>query len=144
MHKTDKTVLRFNDGTILKGYITDFSPRSDTVTLQEVETGKKYTVDIHQLKAIFFVRSFEGDSRRRDKKSYGKAKPKGNKIFIKFKDNEHVIGFLESDLPWKKGFFLSKQEDITKGFFILPADEDSNNVKVFVFSSSVMDVTVVP
>lgn len=144
MHETDKTVLRFNDGKILKGYISDFSPYGDVFTLQEAETGKALTVDINQLKAIFFVRSFVGDSQHREKKSYGTAKLKGHRIFIKFKDKEDMVGFLEGRFPWERGFFLSKQEDSVKGFFMLPVDENSNNVKVFVVSSSVIDVTVIP
>jgi hypothetical protein len=144
MHKTDKTVLRFNDGRILKGFVHDFTSETNVVTIQEAETDKISTVNIEQLKAIFFVRSFEGDRHYREKKSYGITRPKGRKIFIKFKDGEDIVGFLEGDFPWKKGFFLSKREDPLKGFFILPVDKDSNNVKVFVVSSSIIDVTVVP
>jgi hypothetical protein len=144
MLEIEKAVLRFNDGTILKGHISKFSSDSDMVTLLEAETAKEHTVDIHQLKAIFFVKSFCGDSGYREKKSYGMARPKGRKIFIKFKDGEGIVGFLEGHFPWGKGFFLSKQEAVLKGFFILPVDGDSNNLKVFVVSSSVIDVTVIP
>lgn len=144
MHETDKAVLRFNDGKILKGYVRDFTPDEGMVKLLEAETGTVLTFDIHRLKAIFFVKSFEGDRQHREKKSYGISKLKGHRIFIKFKDKEDMVGFLEGHFPWKKGFFLSKQEDTVKGFFILPVDEDSNNVKVFVVSSSVIDVTVIP
>lgn len=144
MLEIEKAVLRFNDGKILKGRIRDFISDSDIVTLLEAETGYEHRVDIHHLKAIFIVRSFTGDSGHREKKSYGIAKPKGRKIFIKFKDGEDIVGFLEGNFPWKKGFFLSKSEDALKGFFILPVDGDSNNEKVFVVSSSVLAVTVVP
>jgi len=54
------------------------------------------------------------------------------------------VGFLEGDVPWEKGFFLSKRGSNRKGFFLLPVDEDTNNIKVFVVSSSVDAVTVVP
>jgi hypothetical protein len=144
VHDTDKTVLRFNDGRILRGYVRDFSPSADIVTFHEAETDKVLTVDIRQLKAVFFVKSFVGDSHYKEKKAYGISKLKGHKIFIKFKDKEDMVGFLEGDLPWEKGFFLSKHEDSVKGFFILPVDKDSNNIKVFVVSSSVIDVTVIP
>jgi len=144
MHENDKAVLRFNDGKILKGYITEFAPDSEEVALKEAGTDAVLSVGIHQLKAIFFVKSFDGDSRYREKKSFSSTIPKGNRIFIKFKDKEDMVGFLEGRLPWKKGFFLSSQENTNKGFFLLPADEDSNNIKAFVITTSVMDVAVIP
>jgi hypothetical protein len=144
MPDIEKAVLRFNDKRILKGRIRDFTSDSDIVTLLEAETGKEHTVDIHQLKAVFFVRTFRGNSGYREKKSYGISKQSGQKIFIKLKDGEGMVGFLEGHFPWEKGFFLSKHEDVAKGFFILPVDEDSNNIKAFVVSSSVIDVTVIP
>jgi hypothetical protein len=64
-------------------------------------------------------------------------------VFVKFRDGESLLGFLEGDFPWEKGFFLSRQDKGLKGFFLLPVDEDANNIKVFVVSSSVVDVTVV-
>ena len=144
MHNLEKAVLRFDNGKILKGYIRNFASDAEMVTVEDAETGEISAIDIHQLKAIFFVRYFKGDRFYREKKSYGISKLKGQRIYIKFKDKEDMVGFLEGRFPWEKGFFLSKKEDSVKGFFILPVDEDSNNIKVFVVSSSVIDVTVIP
>ena len=144
MHDSEKAVLRFENGKVLKGYIRNFTSDAEIVTVEEAGTGKVFTVDIHQLKAIFFVRVFKGDRYHREIKSYGLSKLKGQKIFIKFKDKEDMVGFLEGRFPWEKGFFLSKHDDSVKGFFILPVDGDSNNIKLFVVSSSVIDVTVIP
>lgn len=144
MHENDKAVLRFNDGKLLKGYIREFAPDSDVVTVKDAETEEVLSVNIHRLKAVFFVKSFDGDSRHREKKSYAATKPKGNRIFVKFKDREDLVGFLEGLLPWEKGFFLSRHENAQKGFFLLPTDEDSNNIKAFVIATSVIDVTVIP
>jgi len=93
---------------------------------------------------VFFVKSFEGDQGYKERKSYGVAKIKGQRVFVKFRDGEGLVGFLEGDVPWQRGFFLSKQDSDLKGFFLLPVDEDTNNIKVFVVSSSVDAVTVVP
>lgn len=144
MHENDKAVLRFNDGKILKGYIREFAPDSAMVVLKGTETAETVSVDVQQLKAVFFVKSFAGNRSHREKKSYAATKPKGNKIFIKFTDGENFVGFLEGGLPWDKGFFLSSHEKAQKGFFMLPTDEDSNNMKVFVFAASVTDATVIP
>ena len=144
MDSSQKAVLRFNNGTTLKGYIRDFNPIHDKVNLEEAKTGSTLSVKVDELKAIFFIKSFEGDSSHKEKKLYGTSKTKGHRLYIKFNDGESLVGFLEGDVPWERGFFLSKHDKDLKGFFILPVDLDSNNLKVFVIASSVKDVTVVP
>lgn len=144
MKDTDKAVLRFNDGRLMKGYLESFSADQPVVKIQAAETGKEISVNINELKAIFFVRSFEGKRGYHEKKIYGISRPRGHRVFIKFTDGEGLVGFLEGDVPWDKGFFLSKQDRTLKGFYLLPVDLDSNNIKVFVIASSVKDVTVVP
>ncbi|MDA8433773.1 MAG: hypothetical protein M0Z60_12555 [Nitrospiraceae bacterium] len=144
-HQREKSVMRFRDGKMLKGYVADFSPLKDDVRLEEAATGKMHAIRLEEMKAVFFVKSFEGDYEYKEKKSYGIRRPVGNRAFVRFKDGECLVGFLEGKVPWERGFFLSNREDGgMKGFFLLPADEDANNIKVFVVSSAVDDVTVVP
>ena len=140
----EKTVTRLNNGNLLKGYMRDFSPNRNELTVEEKGTARQHLVKIEDLKAVFFVKSFEGDHEYRERKSYGIAKIKGQRVFVKFRDGESMVGFLEGEVPWERGFFLSKQYSDLKGFFLLPVDEDTNNIKVFVVSSSVDAVTVVP
>ena len=140
----EKAVTRLINGKVLKGYIDEFSPDQNEVNIKEEMTADLRTVKIGDVKAVFFVRSFEGDQEHKERKSYGIAKVKGQRVFVKFRDGEGLVGFLEGDVPWEKGFFLSKQDSSRKGFFLLPVDEDTNNIKVFVVSSSVDAVTVVP
>jgi len=140
----EKVVTRLINGKVLKGYIKEFSPELSRVEIKEEVTGDLHPVKIGDVKALFFVRSFKGDHEHKERKSYGIAKIKGQRVFVKFRDGEGLVGFLEGDVPWEKGFFLSKQNDSRKGFFLLPVDEDTNNIKVFVVSTSVDAVTVVP
>jgi len=140
----EKAVTRLINGKVLKGYIDEFSPDQNEVNIKEEMTADLRTVKIGDVKAVFFVRSFEGDQEHKERKSYGIAKVKGQRVFVKFRDGEGLVGFLEGDVPWEKGFFLSKRGSNRKGFFLLPVDEDTNNIKVFVVSSSVDAVTVVP
>ncbi|MDP2157895.1 MAG: hypothetical protein Q8K68_09335 [Nitrospirota bacterium] len=141
----EKVVLRFLDGAILKGHIRDFSEMSDELAFQEPGSDAVRVIKNDLLKAIFFVRTFEGNSQYSEKKSYGIRKPRGHRTFIKFIDGEDLVGFLEGELPWKKGFFLSRNTiNDLKGFFVLPADEGSNNVRIFIYAHAVKDVTVVP
>ena len=140
----EMSVVRFNNGSMLKGYLKGFTSYAEEVVLEEAETGEVHTLRTGDIKAVFFVKSFVGDYDYREKKSYGIRKPTGNRVFVKFKDGERLVGFLDGKVPWEKGFFLSRKENDGKGFFLLPVDEDTNNIKVFVISSSVDDVTVVP
>ncbi len=144
MKEGEKAVLRFLDGTILKGYLDAFSEDAAEITVQALGATTKTTVMADQLKAIFFVKTFEGDRHYSEKKSYGIRKPRGRRTFVKFIDGEDMVGFIEGKVPWEKGFFLSVQTKKLKGFYLLPADEGSNNNKVFVLASAVRDVTVVP
>ncbi len=141
---SEKAVLHFKNKQILKGYVVDFSPSSQRVTLIDTNRDKTLEFNIAEMKAVFFVRDFEGNSGYREKKMYGLRKTKGKKIFVRFKDRESITGYLEGGIPWDKGFFLSQPNDMQMGFFILPTDEESNNIKVFVVNSSVEDVTVMP
>lgn len=136
MEHVDKVVIRFINGKLLKGYIIDFTAYTDLVVIQDVETDKEHGIPIHELKAIFFVKTFEGDGSRRDKKMYGIRKNIGRKVYIRFNDGESMMGFLEGEIPWEKGFYLSKPTSALKGFFFVPVDVESNNKKVFVVSSS--------
>ena len=140
----EKTVMRLNNGKLLKGYMKDFSADRSELTVEETETARLHLIRTEDLKAVFFVKSFEGDHDYRERKSYGITKTKGQRVFVKFRDGESMVGFLEGEVPWEHGFFLSKQDSDLKGFFLLPVDEDTNNIKVFVIASSVDDVTVVP
>jgi len=144
--KTEKerVVCRFSSGRMLKGYLREFSPGMPEVTVEDSADGSVVSVSIDDLKAIFFVRTFQGDQEYREKKTYGISRSRGNRVFIKFKDGESLVGFLEGEVPWKRGFFLSRKEMNMQGFFLLPVDEDANNIKVFVVASAVSDVTVVP
>ena len=140
----EKTVTRLNNGDLLKGYMKNFSPDRNELTVEEEGSDNQRQVKIGDVKAVFFVKSFEGDHAYKERKSYSLTKTKGQRVFVKFRDGEGLVGFLEGDVPWQRGFFLSKQDSDLKGFFLLPVDEDTNNIRVFVVSSSVDAVTVVP
>ncbi|MBI4688866.1 MAG: hypothetical protein HY754_01120 [Nitrospirae bacterium] len=143
MSDREKVVIRFNNGSLLKGYLKDFSQDSHTLSFDELG-GDSSCISVHELKAIFFVRTFEGDSIYREKKKYGPERREGRKIFIKFKDGESIIGYLQGDMPWDRGFFLSRPDEKKTGFFIFPTDNKSNNIKIYVVGLSVKDITALP
>ncbi len=140
---TDKVVVRFMDGSIVKGSLMDFSETESELRIEEYPSGKVSTVRTEELKAVFFVKSFEGDPTHREIKNFSVSSTRrGRRVYVRFKDNESLLGYLEGETPWPRGFHLSKPGDGRKGFFLVPVDEECNNMKVFVVGSAVKDVTL--
>ena len=137
--KRQRVILRCLDGRLLRGYIDNFST-SDEFVLLEDELLQKKNYRLDELKAIFFVRTFEGNKTHAEKKTFRDPVSLGKRVFLKFKDGESMTGYIEGGVPWEKGFFLEPKKG--PGFFLIPVDHDSNNIKVFVVASSVWDVTV--
>ena len=84
-------------------------------------------VPVSQLKAVFFVRDFEGDSSYRERKSFDGA-VQGRRIEVTFLDDEVMIGSTLSYRPQGSGFFL------------MPADGSADNLRVFIGPSAVRHV----
>ncbi|GBE36279.1 hypothetical protein BMS3Bbin07_00423 [bacterium BMS3Bbin07] len=139
---SEKVVLRFQDGSTIKGSLRDFSEIAKEFSIEEHPSGNISTVRIDLLKAIFFVRSFEGNPSYREIKRYGISSEKGRKVYVRFKDKESLLGYLEGELPWQKGYFLSKSDKDKTGFFLIPVDEGCNNIKIFVVGTAIDDITL--
>lgn len=146
MGEAEKVVVRFLDGTMLKGMIRNFSAEGTELHLEERETGNVLHFSIVAIKAVFFVKTFAGDPGHREKKLFGAradAEELGRKIYIKFKDGENLYGFFKGDIPWKQGYFVADSHSTAQGFFITPTDSDSNNIRIFVVGSAIKDITAI-
>ncbi|MEW6054842.1 MAG: hypothetical protein AB1552_13850 [Nitrospirota bacterium] len=132
-----KVIVRFADGRILRGYLEKFVATDETVSIDDDSSGRQ-SISLSDLKAIFYVKTFEGDKAYSDRKSFVHATARGKKVFVRFFDGESMMGHIEGDVPWEKGFFLEQKKG---GFFLIPVDNQSNNIKVFVVASAVQDVT---
>ncbi|HWR59309.1 MAG TPA: hypothetical protein VN328_10510 [Thermodesulfovibrionales bacterium] len=131
-------IARFTDGKMIRGYIIDFSQYDDFLYV-ESDASDIQKIRIDELKAIFFVRTFEGNRGRSERKAFVWQTPPGKRVFVKFNDGEYMTGYVEGEFPWEKGFFLEPKKG--KGFFLVPVDNESNNMKVFVVAESVREVT---
>ena len=120
-------VARFLDGRVLKGTTHDFAPHKPIFHLAVwgEPNGRAITVPIGALKALFFVRSYEGDAKRVDDNDLAKAKGQGRKVAVTFTDGEVISGFTAA---------YSKDKT---GFFVVPADPNGNNARVFVLCAAV-------
>lgn len=135
----EKVVIRYIDGRIVKGYILKFSPSEREILIEDIASESKL-INMSELKAVFFVKTFEGDRGHVETKSFLGSIPRGKRVFVRFKDGEAMTGYTEGEIPWQKGFFLESSK--SPGFFLIPVDSHSNNVKVFVIADAVRDVTV--
>ncbi len=126
-----KVVVHFSDGRLIKGFTEDFFPNKERFHLIPADnpSGGAIEVSTKDLKAVFIVRDFIGDSRYNERKEYIEGeKPSGKKVEVTFADGEVLVG---STL----GYDPTRQ-----GFFIFPADPKSNNIRIFALSSSVKRV----
>jgi hypothetical protein len=124
----NKVVVHFLDGRIVKGVTNDFFPNKPVFHVIQNGNGKADKTDVSQLKAIFFVKSFEGDVNHMDRRNVERT-GLGKRIRVKFKDGEILIGYTT-------GYAANRP-----AFFVFPADPKSNNDRVFVLSAATDDVS---
>jgi hypothetical protein len=133
----NKVVARFKDGRIIKGKTNNFFPNKPSFHIM-IESGGEEDVKVNNLKTIeipvevlkgaFFVKDFEGDKSRKD--LYHDVIPGGGRrVRVKFSDGEVIVGYTQS--------YSSRLQ----GFFIIPADKRSNNIRIFVVKSAIDEVT---
>jgi len=138
IHKVQNlVVVRYRDGKMIKGVTHDFGPQKKVF---HVSAGEKhgrtldarvFEISLSELKAVFFVKSLEG---RQDFSSLRevveeKLEAQGlMKVKITFFDGEMLLGTTHGYNPEREGFF------------IVPLERDTNNLRVFVVSSAVKEV----
>jgi len=77
-----KVVVRYTDGKVVKGFTQDFLPNKDRFHLHPAERtpGEAREVLLKELKALFFVKDFDGDPQYDERKKYLEGeKPTGEK-----------------------------------------------------------------
>jgi hypothetical protein len=126
MASDNKVVVRYRNGDLLKGYTHDFSPEKEFFHVIERVTGERTKViDTGQLKAIFFVKSFEGDRRRMPSPDWDwLKKAPGVKVKVTFDDGEIIFGA------------SSVYHKLQRGFFVRPADHGCNIERMYVLSKA--------
>ena len=130
----NKVVARFRDGKIIKGFTHDFFPNKDVFHISRTERGKDLTeVLLPDLKALFFVKSFEGkkEHRKHDHPDVLEklSKTAGIKLKILFSDGEQILALTQ-------GYDQSR-----KGFFVFSPDPECNWERAFVLKQATKEVT---
>ena len=125
-----QVVARFLDGRMVKGDTTDFHPRRDSFHVKEGPENPVTLVSTSYLKALFFVRTLEGNHKHQDHKQFPDSQGIRTKVWVQFTDGEELAGWPVS---------LSIGEG---GFYLLPTDPQSNIEKMYVWPHSLEKVFV--
>ncbi len=132
--KGAKLVVRYANGKVIKGYSYNFNPHRPIFHLLPSAPGFSFTdemveVRIKDLKAVFFVRDFAGDPSYNERKEFAEGEPPpGRKVEVTFKDGQVLVGSTVGHGPRPRGFFF------------IPADPKSNNLRVFAVRTAVTNV----
>ena len=125
-----KVVLGFLDGRVVKGYTQDFNQTRPFfhfhINTSENSSNEPMLIETKDLKALFFVKTFEGDKEYDERKEFITGDlAQGRKVEVTFVDGEIIQGSTVGYDPQRPGFFL------------LPVDQGSNNIRIFVVTSAV-------
>ena len=124
----NQVVAHYADGRILKGWAVDFFPNKPSFHLEKEGAGETLDVQVGELKGVFFVKTFEGNRTRHERKDMERP-GMGKRIQVKFKDGEVLIGYTSGYSPDRIGFF------------VFPSDPESNNEKIFVVTAATSNVS---
>jgi Family of unknown function (DUF6982) len=127
-----KVVVRYANGTVARGFMQNFSPNRDFFYLSPADNSSRQPlqVSLRRLKAVFVVRDFQGNPQFEERNFYMEGEtPPGLKLEVTFADGEVIVGST-----------LLNYDPKRQGNFIIPADPNSNNIRVFVVSSAVKSV----
>jgi len=141
-----KVVARLRDGKLVKGYLADPAPSNfenlvkeapysfpTEIVLRPAESTETISVPLESLKALFFVKTFEGRKEYKEVKFFDKNPPiKGLWVRVEFSDHESLEGVVQNSIHYL----------VHPGFFLKPPDPQSNNAILYVVKSSLVDFRV--
>jgi len=139
---SQKIVIQFGTRTV-KGYLD--SPACNTIEellrnasrispesfhIRHLESDVVEEIPTADVKAVFYVNSFEGDSNH-NHLNFSSRAPIVHGIWVRlqFRDGEVMEGIVYNSIHYL----------VDPGFFLLPTDPDSNNKLVYVMKSSLVD-----
>lgn len=133
-----RVIVRYADGSMLRGYIPAedaIPPQTDVSGALAVRRtdGEQEYVEIGKIKAIFFVKSFEGSRRYSEFKVFT-HQPNGRGVWVRvqFDDGEVMEGIAPNSL-----------ETYTRPVFSLtPPDPRSNNERVLVSKQCIKQMQI--
>lgn len=129
-----RIVARYTDGRIVKGTSMDVDIGRPLCHIRTPE-GATQQVNLADLKALFFVKSLDGDPAHHEDLSPHPDDPRGRgatPVALHFADGEQISG-LVIGFPPKRTFF-----------YVIPVDASSNNIRILVNRGAVVRMEALP
>ena len=120
-------VARYRNGNMVKGMLPDFNPGNTKISIITT-SGVAISVNLEDLKALFFVKNLEGNTNYEKTREFHEDQLKvdpSKKIAIHFKDGELLTGYTDYYAPHGQGFL------------VYPADTRGNNIRAYVINAAV-------
>jgi hypothetical protein len=103
------------------------------IEIQPIESRETISLPLDSLKAVFFVKTFDGRKDYQEIKFFTKSPPiRGLWVRVQFFDHECIEGVVENSLRYL----------IEPGFFMKPPDSQSNNDSLYVIKHSLSDFRI--
>lgn len=125
-----KTIKGYVDspewGSIEKLLNSAFRKPSEIIRVHSIGSNRVEEVSVEDIKAVFYVNSFEGDPAHHQLNFYNHAPViEGIWMRVQFLDGEILEGIVHNSIHYL----------VDPGFFLLPTDPESNNQLVYVRKS---------
>ncbi len=128
----NRVVVATTSGKRLPGFVYDLSTADDAFHIfntEDASDSRSEILTLAECKAIYFVRSHTGNPHYRENKTNLAAKKRFGRPFrVTFGDGEVIVGTVEVYHPDRKGFYL------------IPPDPKSNNLRIFVVAANAREV----
>ena len=130
-----KVVAHFLDGHVLKGFALDFRPsRGSFLLKRRGVAGDEAPIRIRlaDLKAVFFVREFDGNSTYRELSDVTRSSLLESQVSVRFRDGEVLRGT------------SPRRDPAGQGFFLVPMDLRCNNRRIYVMARNAVECRFEP
>jgi len=126
----NNVVARFADGRIVKGVSMNVDITKPACHVSTSD-GKMEEVRLADLKALFFVKSLDGDSAHNEAMAAEATDPRARGsilVELRFTDSERLVAFANRFPP------------LGAYFFLVPVDPKSNNIRILVNRAQVVSI----
>src|SRR5215831_11311956 len=126
-----KVIVRKMDRDSVNGYVSATFISDGKVEVLNT-AGNVVTIDLKDVKGVYFVREF-GDSESLTRKTFtSRPRAEGLWVRLRFKDSEVLEGLMPADLT----------QTMAEGFLVNPPDQRSNTQRIFVPRTALESLTV--
>ena len=127
-----KIVVHMKKGAIHKGITHDFDPGIEMFHVLPAEGGGvPVRVKVNDMKALFWVRDYMGNRHFVARRDFAEVEKVKRRAIVTFQDGEEIWGAVDGTVEAERGFFL------------IPADKQDNNVRIFVVRAALKELRMV-